>query len=227
MRRLIAISTSIALLTAPVIAQQTTTPSTKPSPQLRRPTPITPALPAGAVIKMKLETGVSTAVNKVGDVFHGRVTEDVNYRGKTVIPVGSALQGTVTRVDEKRRWRGRPTLELRPEYVTLPNGDVYSIVAVLTDVDPETGTHVDGEGRVKGSGIDTRDKVEMAAGAGSGGLIGGLSAQSGKGALIGAMLGGGAAVGYWLSKRKSASIEAGAEIVMELSRPMAMNVVGD
>jgi hypothetical protein len=176
---------------------------------------------------MKLETGVSTAVNKVGDSFAGRVTEDVNFDGNTVIPVGSSIKGTVTKVDEKRRYKGRPVLELRPEQVTLPNGDKYNIVAVLSSTERGTGTKVDSEGRIVGSGIDRRDKVEMAAGTAGGAGFGALVAHSGKGTLIGAMVGGGAAVGYWLSKRKSASIEAGSEIVMELSRPLSLTAAGD
>jgi len=184
-------------------------------------------LPSGTVIKIKLETGVSTAVNKVGDGFSGRVTEDVIYQGATVIPVGSSLAGVVTKVDEKRRYKGRPVLELRPETVTLPNGDKYNIIATVTQTERGSGTSVDSEGRIKGSGIDKRDKIEMAAGAGGGALIGGLSGQSAKGTFVGAIIGGGAAVGYWLSKKKSFSLTAGTEIVMELSRPMSLTATGD
>jgi hypothetical protein len=67
----------------------------------------------------------------------------------------------------------------------------------------------------------------MAAGTGGGALMGGLIARSGKGTLVGAILGGGAAVGYWLSKTKSATLTAGTEIVMELARPMTMQANGD
>jgi hypothetical protein len=215
-----------SLVVSPLSAQ-TTTSKKHHNPQLTTPSSVPGVLPPGTSIRMKLETGVSTAVNKVGDQFAGRVTEDVNFNGVTVIPVGSSISGTVTKVDEKRRYRGRPVLELRPEVVTLPNGDKYNLIAVLTATDKETGTHVDSEGKIKGSGIDRTDKIQMAAGTAGGAGFGALVAHSGKGALIGAMVGGGAAVGYWLSKRKSASIEAGSEIMMELSRPMTLNAVGD
>src|SRR5262245_6219432 len=100
-------------------------------------------LPTGTVIKIKLETGVSTAVNKVGDGFTGRVTEDVIYQGATVIPVGSSLSGVVTKVDEKRRFKGRPVMELRPETVTLPDGNKYNIIATITGTERGSGTSVD------------------------------------------------------------------------------------
>jgi hypothetical protein len=215
-----------SLVISPLNAQTTSTRKSH-NPQLTSPSTQPGVLPPGTAIRMKLETGVSTAVNKVGDQFAGRVTEDVNFNGQTIIPVGSSISGTVTKVDEKRRYRGRPILELRPEVVTLPNGDKFNIVAVLTETDPETGTKVDSEGKIKGSGIDRTDKIQMVAGTAGGAGFGALVAHSGKGAFIGALVGGGAAVGYWLSKRKSASIEAGSEIMMELSRPMTLNAVGD
>jgi hypothetical protein len=176
---------------------------------------------------MKLETGLSTAANKVGDVFTGRVTADVQNGGSVVIPVGSQITGHVSRSLEQRRYKGRPVLELRPEEVILPDGKRYQIAAVLTGVDRDSGTKVDSEGQVKGGGMDGRDKVEVAAGTGGGALMGGLIGRSAKGTFVGAMVGGGAAIAYWLSKPKSASLTAGTEIVMELSRPMTLQAAGD
>ena len=44
---------------------------------------------------MKLETALSTATNRTGDTFAGRVTENVVLEGKTVIPVGASVEGHV------------------------------------------------------------------------------------------------------------------------------------
>jgi hypothetical protein len=197
------------------------------SQQLTKSTAGAPVLPSGTPIHMKLETGLSTAVNKAGDTFTGRVTADVQNNGSVVIPVGSQITGKVTRSKEQRLYKGRPVLELRPEEVILPNGERYQITAVLTATDSESGTSVDSEGQIKGDGLDRRDKIEMAAGTGGGALMGGVIGRSGKGTLVGAMVGGGAAVVYWLSKTKSASLTAGTEIVMELARPMTMTATGD
>ena len=51
----------------------------------------------------------------------------------------------------------------------------------------------------------------------AGGLMGG-----GEGALMGGGIGASATVAHWLSKRKWAALPAGPELVMELSRPMAL-----
>jgi hypothetical protein len=182
-----------------------------------------PALPMGTAVKMKLETILSTVANKPGDPFAGRVTEDVAMNGKIVIPVGSSIQGKVTRVNAERRYKGKPSLELHPEQVTTPNGDKYTLNAVVVDTDKASKTKVDDEGHIKGEGIDGRDKMEMAAGAGAGAGLGALMTHSGKGALVGGIVGGTSAVIYWLSKHKHATLQPGTEIVMELSRPMTLN----
>lgn len=179
------------------------------------------ALPAGTVVKMKLETALSTAVNHAGDEFAGRVTEDVSMAGKVVIPVGSSIRGKVVRAEEKRRYKGRPVLELRPETVTTPDGNVFNMVAVLVKTEKGSETKVDNEGRVLGTGMDRRDQIEIAAGTGAGLGLGALAA-GGKGSLIGAAIGGGGAVVYWLTKHKNANLLAGTEIVMELDRPMTI-----
>jgi hypothetical protein len=185
------------------------------------------ALPMGTAVKMKLETILSTVANKAGDPFAGRVTEDVALNGTVVIPVGSSIQGHVTRVTSNRRYKGLPSLDLHPESVTTPAGQVYTLNAVVVDTDPSSGTKVNDEGQVLGQGMDKRDKIEIASGTAGGALLGGLMAQSAKGTLVGAVVGGSAAVVYWLSKRKSATLQPGTEIVMELSRPMSLNAAAD
>ena len=185
------------------------------------------ALPMGTAIKMKLETILSTVANKPGDPFAGRVTEDVSMNNVVVIPVGSSIQGHLTHVRSTRRYKGLPSLDLHPETVTTPAGQVYTLNAVIVDTDKASGTKVNDEGTIKGEGMDKRDKIELAGGAAGGAILGGLMAQSAKGTLIGATVGGTAAVVYWLSKHKSATLQPGTEIVMELNRPMSLNQASD
>jgi hypothetical protein len=186
-----------------------------------------PALPIGTAVKMRLETALSTTTNKAGDRFAGRVIEDVAFKGKTVIPVGSSIHGRVVRVTEQRRYKGLPTLELHPDQVTLPNGDKFIFDAVVADTGVGSKTSVDDEGRIRGEGMNGRDKMEVAGGTTLGAGMGALIGRSGTGTLVGAAVGGGAAVIYWLSKYKTASLAPGTEIIMELSRPMSMSAASD
>jgi hypothetical protein len=180
------------------------------------------SLPSGTAVHMKLETPISTQTNKVGDTFAGRVTEPVMLNGKAVIPAGAAIQGQIVKLTQPRRVKGKPTIELRPDSITMPNGEKYEFHATVVDTDASTKTSVNDEGQIKGKGRDGKDMRNIAIGTGAGLGVGAVAA-GGKGALIGATIGAGVTVAHWLSKHKSAELPAGSEIVMELNRPMSMS----
>jgi hypothetical protein len=182
-------------------------------------------LPVGTAVKMKLETGISTRANKAGEVFSGRVTEAVLVEGKTVLPVGATVQGHVTRITEPRRIKGTPTINLRPETVTLPNGTKFTLNAVVVDTDHRPEVDVNDEGEIKGRGYDSHTTREVAIGTGAGVGVGALAA-GGTGALVGAGVGATATVAHWLTGRRSAELPAGTEIIIELSRPMTLSAAG-
>ena len=180
------------------------------------------SLPSGTSVHMKLETPISTKTSKVGDAFAGRVTEPVLLDGKTVIPVGAAIQGQIVKLTEPRRVKGKPTIELRPDSITMPDGEKYDFRATVVDTDKSTETSVNDEGEIKGKGRDGKDVRNVAIGTGAGVTVGAIAA-GGKGALIGGAIGAGVTVAHWLSKHKSAELPAGSEIVMELNRPMSLS----
>jgi hypothetical protein len=184
-----------------------------------------PSLPAGTVLKVKLEKTLSTFSSKGGDPFTGRVTEAVVLGGKTVIPTGATVEGRVTKVNKPRRIAGKPTIGLFPETLILPNGERYMLNAPVVDTNLRNGTDVDEEGQFKGAGHDGKDLTEIGMGTGAGMLVGGLIG-GGKGTLIGGTIAATATVAHWLGKRRSAVLPAGTELVMELSRPMAMTAAG-
>jgi hypothetical protein len=157
------------------------------------------SLPTGTALKLKLATTLTTFSNQAGDPFQARVTEPVVVDGKTVIPVGTTVQGRVTKTSEPRRIAGKPTIAIFPETLVLPNGDRFMLNATLVDTSARRGTDVNNEGQFKGDGHDGKDLTEIGMGTGGGMLIGGL-AGGGKGLLIGGVIGAGATVTHWLSK---------------------------
>src|SRR5580704_14708873 len=180
------------------------------------------ALPAGTAFKVKLENTLSTFSSKEGDAFSGRVVDAVVLDGKTVIPVGATVQGRVIKVNEPRRIAGKPTIGILPETVVLPNGERYMLNATLVDTSLHgNGTDVNTEGQFKGDGHDGRDLTEIGMGTGAGMLIGGL-AKGGRGLLVGGGIGATLTVAHWLGKKRSAVLPSGTELMMELSRPLAM-----
>ena len=180
------------------------------------------SLPAGTAVKMKLEIPISTKTSRVGDTFAGRATEPVLLNGKTVIPVGAAITGQIVKLTEPRRIKGRPTIELRPDSITMPNGEKYDFHATVVDTDPSTKTSVNDEGQIKGKGRDGKDVRNIVIGTGAGVGVGAIAGGA-KGAFIGGAIGAGVTVAHWLSKHKSAELPAGSEIVMELNRPMSLS----
>jgi hypothetical protein len=179
----------------------------------------TPApVPAGTALMVRLDTTLATFSNKVGDPFHGSITQPVVVNGQTIIPVGATVEGRVTKVSEPRRISGKPTIGILPEAVILPTGERYYLDATLTDTNIK-GSDVNLEGQFKGSGHDRRDTVEQGGGAAGGMLIGGLIGGP-PGILIGGAIGASGATGHWLGKHRSAVLPAGTELTLELNRPM-------
>ncbi|HEV2988327.1 MAG TPA: hypothetical protein VG759_07790 [Candidatus Angelobacter sp.] len=222
----------LALLTLSLSAQQskpspstpkTVRPNLKESPKDQTPqnSNNSATLPVGTPVRMKLETPLYSASTKAGDNFAGRILEDVKLEDKVVIPVGASLQGHVMQVSDPRRIKGKATIVLRPESLTLPNGQRFTVNASVVDTNKVNGTDVDDEGRIKGPGHGSHDALEVGAGTGAGAVIGGL-AGGGKGLLIGAVIGAGGTAAHWLSKKNSAYLPAGSEIIFELSRPMTV-----
>ena|ERR1700757_3161292 len=181
------------------------------------------SVPEGTPLKVRLETTISTFSSKVGDPFTGKTTDPVVIAGKTVIPAGSTIEGRVTKISEPRRIKGRPTIGIFPEHIVFPDGQRFMLNAVLVDTNIR-GTDVTEEGQFKGSGHDRKDQIEVAGGTGAGMLMGGLIG-GGPGLLIGGAVGAGATTTHWLTKRNSAVLPSGTELMLELSRPMTMSTM--
>jgi hypothetical protein len=180
------------------------------------------SLPAGTTLKARLENNLATYSSKQGDPFSARVTEAVLLDGKTVVPIGATVEGRVTQVSEPRRYAGKPTIGIFPETLIMPNGERFMLNAALVDTSLHNGTDVNSEGQFKGKGHDGGDLTEIGLGTGGGMLIGGL-AGGGKGLVIGGAVGATVTVAHWLSKKNSAMLPAGTELIMQLSRPMEMS----
>jgi hypothetical protein len=178
------------------------------------------SVPEGTPLKIKLQTTISTFSSKVGDPFQGKVTDPVIIDGKTAIPAGATVEGRVTKLEEPRRIKGKPTIGILPEHVLMPDGQRFMLNAVLIDTDIK-GTDVNDEGMFKGSGHGRNDQIEVGAGTAGGMVIGGLVGGA-PGVLVGGVIGAGATTTHWLVQRRSAVLPSGTQLMMELSRPLNM-----
>jgi len=180
------------------------------------------SLPAGTAIRMKLDKPLSSIRNKPGDSFSGTITQEIRLNGRIVIPAGAMLSGKITRVSSPRRIKGKPSLALRPEQITLPDEMRLPVSAVVVDTSSPRRLDVDDEGHIRGRGRDSSDNLEAVvttgAGAGVGAVVGG-----GAGALIGAGTGATVSTVHWLARHRSVEIPAGTELVLELQRPLSLS----
>jgi hypothetical protein len=181
-------------------------------------------VPAGTALKVRLQTTLSTFSSKSGDPFTGQITEAVTINGQTMIPVGTTLEGRVSKVSQPHRIKGRPTIGILPQAVVLASGEKMPVSATLVDTNLRHGSDVNEEGQFKGPSHDRKDLLTLGGGTGGGMLVGALVA-GGKGTLVGAAIGAGATIGYWLYKRNAAVLPMGTELVIELDRPLTLATV--
>jgi hypothetical protein len=136
-------------------------------------------VPAGALVRMRINQTLNSAQAKPGESFDGIVVNDVVAGGAVAIPRGATVQGNV--VDAKRSGvlAGRGELSLQLTQVTL-GGQNYPI---LSDVWGQN------------TGDKTVRTVNNTAVGGAIGALFGAAAAGGKGAAIGAGVGGALGLG--------------------------------
>jgi hypothetical protein len=170
------------------------------------------AIPEGTRISLQLNDYLSTKVNNEGDSFTATVSEPVYLKERLVIPKGSIVSGSVSRLLRPGRFKGKAVMNLLFSTIRIQGSPEVPLVASLTRVG-ERGTG--NEGDVTAAGSKGKDVAKVAAptatGAGIGAIVGG-----GKGAAIGAGIG--AAIGLF-------SVSGGTHL--EIKRGTAMEIILD
>ena len=179
-------------------------------------------LPEGTRVYLQLNTPLSTRTSSEGDTFTAVVTEPVSIGEKIVIPKGSDVTGSVSRIQRPGRFKGKAVMTLQFQSISIPGRGQLPIVASLIGVDREGNRGINDEGTIVGEGSEGRDAgrviVPGLAGAGIGTLAGG-----GKGAGIGA--GVGVSIGLasvFTSRGKDIEIRRGATLDISLDKPLVI-----
>jgi len=136
-------------------------------------------IPAGALLRMRINQTLTSASAKAGDSFDGIVVNDVVAGGAVAIPRGAAVQGKVVDAKKSGALAGRGELTLQLTQVTL--GGVST--PIVSDVWGRT------------TGDKAVQSVNNTATGGAIGALFGAVAGGGRGAAIGAGVGGALGLG--------------------------------
>jgi hypothetical protein len=154
-------------------------------------------IPAGTSLPLELLTALSSETAQVETPVRARLRQAVAVNGRTALPAGTVLTGTVTDVARAGRVQGRSRLAFRFDAATV-NGVRENL---------RTNPLV-----FEGEATKKEDATKIGVGAGIGAAIGAI-AGGGSGAAKGAAIGGAAGTGAVLATRgKDVELAEGADI---------------
>lgn len=158
----------------------------------------------GSRLLLRLTNSVDTRHTAPGDRIYLEIVVPFFVDEHLIIPRGSVVIGSVTESQKAGRVKGRASLSLRFESLTLPNGVMRDFRALPDQVDGH-GNVDKSEGKIQGDGNKGGDTRTVAtttgAGAGIGGAIGAASGHVGAGLGIGAAAGAAAGLAGVLGSR--------------------------
>jgi len=131
-------------------------------------------IPAGTSLSVKLLTPLASDTSKVEDPVRGTLVKPVIIDGRTAVPAGAEIVGSVIEAKRSGRVQGRASIAFRFNQLIVGNENRRIQTALVT-----RQAHASTKQDLKKGGL----------GAGAGAIIGGI-AGGGKGAAIGAVVGG-------------------------------------
>ncbi len=182
-------------------------------------------IPQGAHLLLRMVNSVNTRSAQEGDYVYLHTASPISVNGQILLPVGSYVQGVVSRTQRSGRVKGRAELGIRLETLTLASGQTLKFAPHLNSVDgSESEQSVDRrESMIQQKGEKLHDVGRIAILAGTGASIGGIADRSFRGAGIGA--GAGSAVGLatvLLSRGKEVELRQGTTLDVVFDRPVAV-----
>jgi len=164
-------------------------------------------LPAGTLLRVRLDNTVGSDISHVEDSVRARLVSPIVVGGRTVVPAGSPVTGSVTQAMRSGKVKGRARLGIR--FNSLAPAGERERYRIST----RTWTGI-------AEGTKEKDAATIGLPAAGGAIVGGLI-DGKKGAAIGAAAGGGAGTAVVLSTRgKEVRLGRGAVLLVRLSEPL-------
>lgn len=193
-------------------------PSATPVPsEKNEPAPDSYSIQAGTRVLLSLTSAVHTRHSSPGDRIYLQTEAPIFSGRRVIIPRGSHVTGTVTDSKAAGRVKGKASLYLRFDSITLPNGVTRDLRSRVGSIDRDLDRK---EGKITGEGGKGRDASTVgkttAAGAGIGAMSG-SAAGAGIGAAAGAAAG---LIGVFGSRGPDVVLQPGTTMEMVLDRDL-------
>jgi hypothetical protein len=174
-------------------------------------------LPKGTQITLQLSDTLSTAANMEGDEFTAAVSTPVYLGDRIVIPKGSVVTGSVSRILRPDRLKGKAVLDIMFQSIRVPGYKTANITATLTRIDSAGSS-----GKQNAENFTEREKPAGGAAKSEKKKIG-IRQQTQDGKNTGAGVGAsGGNPSVFNSQGNDVSIPRGASMYITLDRPLVL-----
>jgi hypothetical protein len=138
-----------------------------------------PAIPPGTLLRVRLDTTITSKTNKAGDTFRGMVMQDAMSGQDTVVPKGSLVDGHIAFLKPAGRIKAKAQMRIVLDSITTPDDKKIRLSSTLEDTRGGVcgSTSNDEEGTIVGCGKSKKDAMKdtamgAAMGAGAGSAVG-------------------------------------------------------
>src|SRR5262252_1531611 len=139
----------------------------------------------GTKVPLSMINSVSTKSAQPGDRVYLESVFPILVDGRIVIPPGSYVAGTITKIQRPGKVKGRGEFYLRFDTLTLPNGVTRDFRATVSNLDGRASEDLDRkEGSIKSEGNKSGDARTVGETTAAGASIGAIAAGA-KGAVLG------------------------------------------
>lgn len=168
-------------------------------------------LEAGTTFRLEMDNEISSRVARVNDTFTAMIAAPLVRRETVVLPVGTIVEGRVTKVRRASSGNRGGILEVSFETIRFAGGEKRVIEGVLVK-------------ELKAGSTAAANALTILGGTAIGGALG-AAVRGGGGALIGAGIGTGAGTGaYLFRKGKDLGIKADEQFEIKLTKSVSLPV---
>jgi type IV secretion system protein VirB10 len=129
-------------------------------------------IPTGTTLRLVLRTGISTSTTQPGQAIILDVREAVVMNGRTLVPAGARVHGSVQEVMRPGRVGKRGRMFIKLERLILPKGEIVDISTALKRVWAGRGVKLGSDGWITGPSGRRRKAAYVAGSAGIAALTG-------------------------------------------------------